>query len=63
MKILDDGTVMIEKGERFPFKCPVCGKLIAWQDPEAVSEIVCSCGHQGTPEEFSEVEYELRPVQ
>ena len=57
MKILDDGSVYIEKGESFPFKCPACGKFIPFE--AAAVEVICACGFHGDVKEFSEVEYKI----
>jgi hypothetical protein len=54
MKILDDGTLYLEKGEPFPFKCPECGTLNPYV--ANIARIVCdSCGLIGTPEDFSDL--------
>lgn len=51
----DDGMIWIEKGERFPFKCPECGNYIEWHPMPTVKCEACGC--MGTPVEFSNVHY------
>ena len=60
MEILADGSVYLEKGEKMPRKCPVCGAYIVYA--EEVVEVECVCGHHGAAAEFEDVEYEMRPV-
>ena len=56
---LGDGNFYLEKGERFPYKCPQCGKLIAYFRTEL--PVTCSdCGHTGSAEDFGDAEYEIR---
>ena len=56
---LGDGHFYLEKGEKFPYKCPKCGKLIAWFQTNL--EITCAeCGHRGTHEDFGDIEFKLR---
>lgn len=57
MKILADGSLYVEKGEPMPFKCPECGTYAPWV---LCAQIICDgCGLIGTPEDFSEVTYEM----
>lgn len=59
MKIMDDGTVYLHKGEPCPFKCSGCGNLMPFVVD--IRLIVCDkCGLIGTPEDFSDVEYMFR---
>lgn len=61
MQILSDGSVYVEKGERFPLKCPACGSYIPFRDTVAVT---CEkCGHEDAHEEFCDVEYQMATVQ
>ena len=58
MIVLDDGSVYLDKGETFPFKCPECGDYTPYVDN--IAHIVCNkCGLIGTPEDFSDVRYNL----
>jgi hypothetical protein len=61
MIILEDGTFYLEKGDKFPLKCPKCGVYIPYSDDIA---IFCrTCGHRDCHEEFSNVSYEMAKVQ
>jgi hypothetical protein len=60
MEDIGNGDVYVQKGERFPRKCPKCKATIPFI--EGVEWIICKCGHEGLTEEFEDVVYELRPV-
>ena len=54
MKVLDDDTLYLEAGEKFPFVCPACNTYI--QPDEALEVVTCpKCQKLGTVAEFSKV--------
>jgi uncharacterized Zn finger protein (UPF0148 family) len=60
MKILEGGSIYIEKGELFPLKCPECGIHLPFRKQESV---VCGmCHHRGCIEDFSNVTYEMETI-
>lgn len=58
MKTLEDGSIYLEKGERVPYKCPRCRRVIPFF--ETTDVIRCRCGFEGEVEDFSETEYRIQ---
>lgn len=61
MIVLEDGSVYLAKGERFPMKCPHCTAFIPYQN--GLSATCPKCGHEDCAEEFCNAEFVSRPVQ
>lgn len=56
-----DGTFYLQKGERFPFKCPECNCYIEYTEKLLIPNVIkcLNCLYEGDVEEFSEVKYDL----